>query len=409
MKINAIRKFDKYLGIPVCFLLTLLKLLLGVFFNSNRSSNKQTEKILFIKLIEQGATVLAYSSIKNAVDEVGADNAYFLVLEENRHILDILNLLLEENIFVIKNSNFLQTALDLIKTLIRIRKLHIDTVIDMEFFSRTSAIICYLSGARKRIGNHRFKSEYSYRGDLFTHRVQYNPYIHLSFGYSLLVETAKYSNTIIPLPKINTAEILIKRLVFHPTDEEKKMVADLVSGMSPMKYKKIVILNPNSSDIIPYRKWPFEYFQQLIDLLAKNYSDTLIVLTGLKNEYSSAEKLCSETYSDQVVNLAGKLTLKELLVLYTISDILVTNDSGPGHFASLTDIDNIVMFGPETPVLFGPVSERTHVLYVKLACSPCVNVFNHRVSPCDDNVCMKEIKPQTVFEKIQEIFIQRTS
>lgn len=404
MKIDTIRKLDKYAGIPCCFLLTLIKSFAGLFYKS-KACNKQTRKILFIKLIEQGATVIAYSSIKNAVDEVGRDKVFFLVLEENRHILDILNLLPEENILAIKNSNFIYTAFYLIKTLVRIRNLQIDTVIDMEFFSRTSAIISYLSGARKRIGNHRFNSEYSYRGNLFTHRVQYNPYIHLSFGYSLLVETAKYSNTIIPLPKINTADIPIKRPVFHPTDEEKKMVADLVSGMSPMKYKKIVIINPNSSDIIPYRKWPFEYFQQLIDLLAKNYSDTLIVLTGLKSEYSSAEKLCSETYSDHVVNLAGKLTLKELLVLYTISDILVTNDSGPGHFASLTDIDNIVLFGPETPVLFGPMSDRTHILYARLACSPCVNVFNHRFSPCEDNVCMKEIRPQTVFEKIQGIFI----
>jgi ADP-heptose:LPS heptosyltransferase len=32
------------------------------------------------------------------------------------------------------------------------------------------------------------------------------------------------------------------------------------------------------------------------------------------------------------------LTLRDLLVLYTLADVLVTNDSGPGHFSSLTPI-----------------------------------------------------------------------
>jgi ADP-heptose:LPS heptosyltransferase len=329
-----------------------------------------------------------------------------MVLAENRPILDILNLLPDGNILAVKNIGFSQTFSDLIKTLLRVRKLHVDTVVDMEFFSRSSAIIAYLCRAKKRIGNHRYNSEYSYRGDLFAHRVQYNPYIHLSLAYELLVETAKYNGSTAPLPKINTSDIQKYKPEFTSTPEEKKLIINMLAETSSQKYKKIIILNPNTTDIIPYRKWPSEYFLQLIELLIQKYRDALIVFTGLKSDYLSTEELCTKAKSNNVINLAGKLTLKELLVLYTISDILVTNDSGPGHFASLTDIDNIVLFGPETPILYGPTGDRTHILYAKLSCSPCVNVFNHRFSPCKDNVCMKEIRPQTVFEKIQEIFLE---
>ena len=78
------------------------------------------------------------------------------------------------------------------------------------------------------------------------------------------------------------------------------------------------------------------------------------------------------------------------MVLYTMADILVTNDSGPGHFASMTDIDTVVLFGPETPALYGPLGD-SHVLWNGLACSPCVDPFIHRISPCNDNVCMSSI------------------
>jgi len=402
MKINTIRRFDKYLGIPVCYILTLYKSLLEIF-SGNKKKQVPSEKVLFIKLIEQGATVIAYSAIKNAIEEYGLKNVFILVLEENRPILDILNILPEENILVIRNKGLFQTGSDLLKTLFKIRKLKIDTVIDMEFFSRSSAIIGYLCGAKKRIGNHRFNSEFSYRGNLFTHRVQYNPYLHLTIGYELLVETAKLDKSVIPLPKVNTSEIQIKKPAFISTEEERKYVYNLITEASTVKFNKIIILNPNASDIIPYRKWPQEYFIQLIEFLTQKYNDIIIVLTGMKTDFVSTENISAKSQSPIVVNLAGKLKLRELLVLYTMSDILVTNDSGPGHFASLTNIHNIVLFGPETPVLFGPVSDNTHIVYTNLACSPCVNVFNHRFSPCKNNVCMKEILPQYVFDKIQEI------
>jgi ADP-heptose:LPS heptosyltransferase len=92
--------------------------------------------------------------------------------------------------------------------------------------------------------------------------------------------------------------------------------------------------------------------------------------------------------------------LRELLTLYSMADVLVTNDSGPGHFASLTPVHAVVMFGPETPRLFGPLAASTTVIWKELACSPCVSVFNHRLSPCRNNVCMQLITVDEVFDAV---------
>jgi ADP-heptose:LPS heptosyltransferase len=98
--------------------------------------------------------------------------------------------------------------------------------------------------------------------------------------------------------------------------------------------------------------------------------------------------------------MAGKTTLRQLLVLCTLAEVLVSNDSGPAHFATLTDVDVVVLFGAETPQLFAGTSPRTHALWAGLACSPCINAFNNRASPCRNNVCMQTIAVDDVFDEV---------
>jgi ADP-heptose:LPS heptosyltransferase len=89
--------------------------------------------------------------------------------------------------------------------------------------------------------------------------------------------------------------------------------------------------------------------------------------------------------------------LHELLMLFHLADLLITNDGGPGHFASLTPIQTLVFFGPETSRLYGPISERATVLESGMACSPCLSAYNHRDSFCDgDNRCLQVIEPAQV-------------
>jgi ADP-heptose:LPS heptosyltransferase len=81
--------------------------------------------------------------------------------------------------------------------------------------------------------------------------------------------------------------------------------------------------------------------------------------------------------------------------------LLLTNDGGPGHFASLTRIHTLVFFGPETGKLYGPLpgpmGPRARVYESGMACSPCLSAYNHRLTFCDgDNQCLKRIAPDPV-------------
>jgi ADP-heptose:LPS heptosyltransferase len=105
--------------------------------------------------------------------------------------------------------------------------------------------------------------------------------------------------------------------------------------------------------------------------------------------------------------MAGKTSLRQLLVLYGLAEIMVTNDSGPAHYATLTPIDVITIFGPETPAVFGARTATSHLLWAGLVCSPCVNAFNDRQSACTHNICMERITVDMVFEKIVGVYEKR--
>lgn len=396
MKPALIKWIDRRVGVLVCRLLSFIN-----YFIPKSKERKETKKILFIKLIEQGASVLAYSALQEAVKKVGKGNVYFLVFKENRPILDLLDVLEPNNIIEINNDSFLQFSVDLLKALFRIRRKKIDSCIDMEFFSRASVIIAFLSGARKRVGLFSFTSEHPYRGSLITHKIHYNPYVHVSQYYLMLVKALDEKPVHEPLLKqeISSYQTQLPKIrISKEIEDSLRSKIDL-----PVDYDRVIVLNPNASDMLPLRKWETQNFNEVMIKLREDYPKAVLVFTGVKEERSKIEELIQGINDPYILNSAGKTTLLELMALYQISDLVLTNDSGPAHFASMFNTHVVVLFGPETPELFAPKGDHIHVIYKKLACSPCVNVFNHRFSPCKDNICMKLISADEVYQKIKTV------
>ena len=137
-------------------------------------------------------------------------------------------------------------------------------------------------------------------------------------------------------------------------------------------------------------------------------SGSTVAITGARSEQPAAELIARQISADgRTICVAGHTSLRELLALYHVADVLISNDSGPCHFASLTPIPVISLFGPETPQLYGPLGEGKTSLSANLACSPCVNMLNHRFSPCTDNQCMKRIPVDQVFDALTDALSRR--
>jgi ADP-heptose:LPS heptosyltransferase len=125
----------------------------------------------------------------------------------------------------------------------------------------------------------------------------------------------------------------------------------------------------------------------------------LVLITGDPREREEARQLKEEVDNDRCVNFAGNVSFAQLPPLYSVCEFMVTNDSGPGHFAAVTDMPTFVIFGPETPALYGSLGKSTPI-FAGLACSPCVSASNHRKTACKDNVCLQVIHPEKVFNTI---------
>ena len=413
MQPSLIKNIDHYVGIPLCFLLSLWRKWVSLFSKQVDKIPTPNDKILFIKFIEQGATVLAYDSLMTAIEKVSKENVYFCVFRSNVAILYLLDIIPTKNILVIEDKKFFSFVISVLKTLWYLRKNKISICIDMEFFSRFSAIFSYLSGAKIRVGLHRFNAEQPYRGDLMTHKVNHNSHLHISQYYRMLVDVAFNSNTnqvpINKLPIVPKEEIKLPK--YNPPSENIEKIYDKLKQkfkLDDIKERRIVLLNPNASDMLPIRKWETENFIKLSKKILEKWRDVLIVFTGAPSEKDAVEKIVKQINHRNVVSMAGETNFRELIELYHISDLLITNDSGPGHFTTLTNTNTIVLFGPETPLLFGSLSPSTYVIFKNLGCSPCVNVYNHRFSPCNNNLCMKMIEVDEVFSLCEKVLNFKT-
>ncbi len=406
MKPQTIRRVDAWVGKPACLMLTTFRRV-AFFFRPARVSQDRPRKILLIKMTEQGATVLAFRAIVRAIEIVGRENVYFWVFEENRPILDLMGVIPKENVIAVRATGFVQFAREVLASLWHIRRIGIDATVDMEFFARASTILAFLTGATRRVGLHRFKAEGPYRGDLLTHRVQWNPYYHTASAYYVLVEALLSDPNDTPMLKRPAPRLDWAPPPLTFTDAERTRAREVLKEASGQDISgPIVLLNPNASDLMPLRRWPSERFIELSRQLLAADPAIHIGFTGAPDERESVEALARQLNSPRVFSLAGRTTLRELFAVYDACDVLVTNDSGPGHFSSLTDIHTVVLFGPETPALYGPLGRNAHVLYASLACSPCVNALNHRFSPCKNNVCMQTISARDAFEKAMSLLAQ---
>ena len=397
---------DRWIGMFVCGVLSFIRRVSG----SPRAGNlaRKPSKILFVKFAEQGSTVLAYHAICRAIEMVGRENVYFLVFQENRFILDVMHLIPEQNVVTVGHKNILDAGLHALHALKRIRELGIDAAIDLEFFSRSSAALTFLSGAGSRVGFHTFFGEGPYRGDLMTHRLLYNPYIHTSQNFQLMVEALEQAPDRFPTfaGKVPAADAVSPQFVPSPVaQQEVRAIIRRESGRAGEP--SLILLNPNASDLLPLRKWPTERYVDLARRLLERFADVSIGMTGAPDEAEAIRLVAAQVGSPRCFSFAGKTTLPQLLVLYTLSELLITNDSGPAHFASMTPITVITLFGPETPLLFRALTPRAIPIWMQLPCSPCVNAYNNRQSACRDNICMKSITVDHVFTVACQAYLDR--
>ncbi len=403
---DKMRMIDALFGPPICFLLSIRRKILELFFPRKKGELNSVKTILFVKPAEMGSTILMYPMLKRAREIWPGCQFHFLVFDENSAAVEMLGLVPRENIHTIRSKKISLFVKDCLSRLLTLWFLRFDVAMDLEFFSRASAILTELSGAKSTCGFHRFTMEGLYRGSFLSHKIQYNPHIHTALSFYSMVEALQEPANTIPLPKkplpeLNSLPLAKMKFSENQTSE----LLEILKYENPV-YRtgdKLIIINANSSELVPLRRWPLNSFIELGKKLLSNYPESFIVLTGVKSEIKESLEVAENIGAEKVINLVGKTSLNQLLVLYSLCSIMITNDSGPSHFSSLTDLPVITLFGPETSKLYGAFGKGRVSISAHLACSPCVSSYNHRSTACNDNLCMKKIPVERVFSACLKI------
>lgn len=393
------RIIDKWVGVPICFLVSpfcwLSDLLRGA-----RKKKPDTRRTLFIELSEMGSAIIADPAMRKLRSEGGAE-LFFVIFSKNYKSLEILKTIPEDHVFRMNADNFFSLIGSVFRFLVWCRRKKISTVIDLELFSRFTAILGFFSGARSRVGFTSLHDEGLYRGNLVNKTVRYNPHVHVAVNFISLVNKALglFSNAYATVP-VQPGELQLAKAPVSP--QASAAVKDKIRQLYPAwKNEQVVLLNVNASDMLPQRRWPQENFGEIGRQLLKRFPGIIIIMTGSPAEKEYVQQVTDLIGDSRCINSSGFFSFDELVPLYAASTLMLTNDSGPAHFAAVTNLKVFVLFGPETPHLYLPLGGHAEAFYLGLPCSPCVSAANHRKTSCTERPCITGISPLVVFDKLE--------
>lgn len=185
-----------------------------------------------------------------------------------------------------------------------------------------------------------------------------------------------------------------------------KVCRDLIESEGFNFQRKFVIISPGTSVRRKIKEWEEGKFAELIILLKERY-DLNPVLVGGKDNKKLNETIVSivkERDNDKnidMLNLTGKIDLRDLCFFVKNASLFVGIDSGLMHLASSMDIPVVGIFGPSDPFYVGPQNERSIVVREEeMSCVPCY------LKGCRDRACMKRLDVNKVLYACEQLLNQ---
>jgi lipopolysaccharide heptosyltransferase I len=172
---------------------------------------------------------------------------------------------------------------------------------------------------------------------------------------------------------------------FHADEQDRARVNELLHGLD-----RFAVLLPGTNWLT--KRWPVENFAALVRPLSERFGLSTVIAGG-PDVTAIAEQITSA--DGTIVNLVGKTSLRELVVLLERASLVIANDSGPMHIASALNKPLVTMFGPTNPIRTGPYQRMDSVVRVDIPCSPC---YSRR---CSHVSCMKWITVEDVLRAVR--------
>ncbi|MBY0124254.1 glycosyltransferase family 9 protein [Bacillus sp. S/N-304-OC-R1] len=365
---NAKFKFlDKFIGIPLIFLLGLLRLKKQI-----RTNPPQTIIIVMIAAI--GDTVLLSSILKeikhyypNVKITLVCSNGNIQAVKSMPHIHHIIKFdfsKIWKSFFIIRKQE------------------KYDLLLDFGAWSRLNAFISFVIKAKYKVG---FKRKHMFRHYIYDKTADHSDHIHELDNYRNILRDLDYS-------------LLMLKPEF------------LISRESIDKIRTILNLNQNyiifhmfaSGSHKKKKEWPESSWLELADhVIEENYK---IILTGGKQD-----AIFSDSFANKVngmkdkacISLAGKLNLEETAALIKEVGTIVTVNTGIMHLGAAVGSFIIALHGPTSPLRWGPISETSIILTPRIKCDQLLSLGFEKHHCVIENGCISTIEVKDVYKAIR--------
>ncbi len=377
MVVGIIKFVDRFIGNTLCLFLWFYKIL-------KKKPSDTVNNIIVLQFWGIGETVLTLPALKALRQRLPKSKITLLATLRNKDVyecsknydnLEIISLSpIAITKFMLKNHN------------------KFDLVIDMEEYLNISAIISLFVGA-KRVGY-----SHGLRSILYTDKVKYNDAQHACKTFLDLIKPLSSKFKIVQLEKLIVG------------NEDKQAVDNLLSKLGISKKDKVIGIVPGAAESAKSRMWPGDRFARLADKLIENYKSKVFFL-GAGYERALIGNI-QDSMKNKSFNLAGRISLKQSFYLIEKCSLLISNDTGPMHIAASQGTKTLGLFGPNTPVRFGPFGKHNVALYNGKSCkyTPCVNVHKGQVPDClytkrsgNYQKCMKSIAVEDVLTAVKKL------
>ena len=176
-----------------------------------------------------------------------------------------------------------------------------------------------------------------------------------------------------------------------PEDEEtQKRMRHKLTSLGWKNERRLITINPGATNN-PLKRWFPDRFAQLADRLSDR-SDCTVVLIGAASESSITDEIIAQMRNTPI-KLTGRTSLSESIAVLRLSDLVISNDTGPAYIAAALCRPVITIFGPTNYHSICPTSPTSQILNYPVHCAPC------RFKTCPtDHECMKGITVDMVYE-----------
>jgi heptosyltransferase-2 len=170
----------------------------------------------------------------------------------------------------------------------------------------------------------------------------------------------------------------------EPAEYRSPVIDTLLAGIT----KPLLCLHTGAR--ITVRRWPAEYFANVLRALRRHFDFHLLLIPDLDGYGRDLAPLAD--------SVAPPLTVDELVDVLSRVDLLLCNDSGPGHIAAACGRPAVPIFGPTDPDWFRPWGDRHHIV-IRDICPwrPCFDYCKFR-----EPYCLTKLHPDHAAPEIGE-------